>query len=154
VQSGTTAHYTFTLRNTTATDWSDATEIAIAGGTASQLYDATSWTSPSVIGTLPSAVPAGTDIDVDFDVVAPAVQQETPIAQPIILSDSGMQVAAFNLGLTVTMGSDNTPSEGTNEPNPPSPTVSGGCAAGGSGAGGLALVLLVVPAVVIRRRRR
>lgn len=155
VAAGDVAHYTYTLKNTGTADWSDATEIAIPGGAASQLYDQNSWMSPAVIGTLPNAVAAGEEIEIDFDIVAPAVTEDTPISQPIILSDSGTQVAAFNLGLTVTTSTDdsNTPSEGTNEPNPPSPEVSGGCAAGGHGAGGLALLALVVPAVVLRRRR-
>lgn len=152
VMSGTRAHYVFTLRNTGTVDWSDATQITVASGAASQLYDAASWTSPTVLGTLPAAVAVGAEVDVEFDVMAPAVTTETPISEPITLSDSGTQVAAFNLGVTVTMTDDGATSDDTTEADP-APQVSGGCAAGG-GSGGLAWLALVVPALVLSRRRR
>ena len=151
VMSGTRAHYVFTLRNSGTTDWSDTTQIAIASGQASQLYDANSWTSPTVIGTLPAAVPAGEMVEIDFDVLAPQVTMETPISEPITLTDNGTQVTAFNLGLTVTMTDDGATSDDTHELDP-APEVSGGCAAGGNGMGWL--LALVVPALVLTRRRR
>ena len=69
-------------------------QIAIASGQASQLYDANSWPSPTVIGTLPAAVPAGEMVEIDFDVLAPQVTMETPISEPITLTDNGTQVTA------------------------------------------------------------
>src|SRR5262249_17900982 len=46
VGSGQAAHYAITIRNTTATDWPATAQLQIASGQASQLYDATTWTSP------------------------------------------------------------------------------------------------------------
>jgi len=161
VGSGAAAHYNITLANNGTTDWPATTQLTVASGQPSALY-ASSWTSSTVIGTLPEVVTAGSTTIVGIDVQAPTVTEDTPIDELIALTDGTNPVGTFDLALTVAMdnvggssdGSDesddgygNTGSGGMHEPN----TATGGCNAGGSTSGG---ALLVLALVAIRRRRR
>jgi uncharacterized protein (TIGR03382 family) len=161
VAPGAVAHYNITVANKGTTDWPATTQLTIASGAASVLYDASSWTSPTVIGTLPEAVTAGSSTIVGIDVVAPVETEDTSIDELVALTDGTNQLGTFDLALTVAMdnvgnsgdGSDesddgygNTGSGGAQEPN----VATGGCNAGGSTGGG---ALLVLALVAIRRRR-
>ncbi|HEV7554333.1 MAG TPA: M15 family metallopeptidase [Kofleriaceae bacterium] len=162
VGSGLPAHYNITLANNGTTDWPATTQLTVASGQPSALYDASSWTSSTVIGTLPETVVAGSTTIVGIDVIAPTVTEDTPVDELIALTDGANPVGTFDLALTVAMdniggssdGSDegddgygNAGSGGAQEPN----VASGGCSAGGSSSGG---VLLVLALVAVRRRRR
>ena len=148
VMSGATAHYAFTLVNSSQTDWSDTTAVVVASGKASQLFDSDSWSSPTQLGTLGQTVAAGEMVTFEFDVRAPVVSAELPIAEPLQLTDNGVQVGQMNLGVIVTMSPDDDSSEGS-DPTP-SGTTTGGCSTSGGGAGLLAALGLVG----VRRRRR
>jgi len=161
VGSGAVAHYNITLANNGTTDWPATTQLTVASGQASVLYDASSWTSSTVIGTLPEAVTAGSTTIVGIDVQAPTVTEDTPIDELIALTDGTNPVGTFDLALTVAMDNIGGSSDGSDEsddgygntgsgssgPN----TATGGCNAGGSTSGG---ALLVLALVAIRRRRR
>jgi MYXO-CTERM domain-containing protein len=88
--------------------------------------------------------------EVSFDVQAPAVTEETPFAEDLVLVDGGTQIGGVQLALTVVPDmTEPSSSDGENEYDQ---EVSGGCSTtGGSGSLGLALAAL---AVVFRFRRR
>jgi len=148
IMSGATAHYAFTLVNNSQTDWPDTTEVDVSSGLASQLADA-SWVSPTEILTLGHTVQAGDQVVIEFDVHAPTVTQETPIAEPLVLRDNGAEIGRINLGVTVTMTDDGGASSEGSDPDP-SGVTEGGCSAGGGGAG----LLVGLAFFGIRRRRR
>nr|HEX4314987.1 hypothetical protein [Kofleriaceae bacterium] len=151
IDSGATAHYAFTVQNASQTDWSDTTSIAVRSDQPSQLYDAGSWASATTIGTVPGTVAAGDMVTIEFDVQAPTVTADLPIAEPLVLMDGGAVVGTINFGVTVTAHDDDGASSDDSEPDP-APPVTGGCNTGGGSAGWLAM--LAPLALVIRRRRR
>jgi hypothetical protein len=149
IAPGARAHYRITVTNTTDADWPDTTRMVVAGGAASELYDAASWTSSDEVGAIGAAIPAGSQGLVELDVVAPNVATETAVATELALIDGTMQVGTVSLAVTVTPNGDENLS-GDSDDQTDGGSVSGGCTAGG-GAGGLAFALMLP---VLRRRRR
>jgi len=143
------AHYRITIQNGTDNEWSAGTELRLATAASSPLHD-DSWLSANVITTLGNAVAAHGMAEVSFDVQAPAVTEETPFAEDLVLVDGGTQIGGVQLALTVVPDmTEPSSSDGENEYDQ---EVSGGCSTtGGSGSLGLALAAL---AVVFRFRRR
>jgi Synergist-CTERM protein sorting domain-containing protein len=150
----TVAHYTIIVKNSGMVAWPATTDVELATGTSSPLYDS-SWTSQTVVTALSAAVAVGDMTSIDMDVTTPNVDVSTPITQVLALDDGGTKFGTINLVLTVAPGAD-TGSSGDGEPGGDTGSDSGmdqghaGCNAGGE-VGWLALVL---PALVLRRRRR
>jgi hypothetical protein len=147
IAPGTKAHYRITVNNTTEADWPATTRLVVAGGGASQLYDAASWTSNAEVGAIGVAVPAGSQGIVELDVVAPSVATQTPVSAVLALTDGTAQVGTVQLTVTVTPDGDENLSGDSDDAT--DGEVSGGCAAGG-GAGWLAFA----PVLLVLRRRR
>jgi len=148
IAPGQKAHYIITLSNDTDADWPATTELRIADGSASALYDAASWASNVAIGPIGVAVPAGTLGVVELDVVAPQVAEPTPVATELALVDGATQVGSVELAVTVTPdGDENTSADSDDQVDDGG---DGGCSAGG-GVGWLALAPMLL---VLRRRRR
>jgi hypothetical protein len=148
IAPSTRAHYRLTVNNTTDADWPATTRLVVAGGGASQLYDAASWTSSTEVGTIGVAVPAGSQGIVEIDVAAPSVATQTPVSTELALIDGTAQVGTVQLAMTVTPDGDENLSGDSDDQTDGAP-VTGGCAAGG-GVGWLAFA----PILLVLRRRR
>jgi hypothetical protein len=148
IAPGAKAHFVITLDNTTGADWPATTRMMVASGSASELYDAASWTSTVEVGAIGVAIPAGEQGVVELDIVAPGVATETPISTEIALTDGATQVGTIQLAVTVTPNGDEDLSSDSDDQF--DGDVSGGCSAGG-GAGWLAFAPVLL---VLRRRRR
>ncbi|MEO7729740.1 MAG: M15 family metallopeptidase [Kofleriaceae bacterium] len=151
VAPNTKAHYAVTVTNQTETDWPASTELLVAGGGASELYDAASWVSNVQVGTLGVAIPAGAKGVVELDIAAPSVATATPMALSLALVDGDAQVGAIDLAMTVTPDGDENLSTDADDQGDIEGGSSGGCAAGGGRAGWLAFAPILL---VLRRRRR
>lgn len=149
VQPEARAHYRVTIQNNSDLDWPATTELRLATAPQSPLHD-DSWLSPAIITTLGNDVPAHTMGEVSFDITAPAVSDETPFFEELVLADGGTQLGGVQLALTVVPDMDEP--ESSDGDDQYDQVVSGGCAAAGGsslGFGSLALLL-----AVLRRRRR
>lgn len=146
IAPSTRAHYRLTVNNTTDTDWPASTRLVVAGGGASQLYDAASWTSNTEVGTIGVAVPAGAQGIVELEVAAPSVATQTPVSTELALIDGTTEVGTVQLAMTITPDGDENLSGDSDDQL--DGEVSGGCAAGG-GAGWLAFA----PILLVLRRR-
>src|SRR5439155_741650 len=101
--AATRVHFTIVVANSGQVDWPAATQLRLAAGATSPLHDV-SWASPTVITTLGSAVAAGKQGTLDFDVTTPAVDVDTPVSQVLVLDDAGTKFGTINLALTVVPG--------------------------------------------------
>jgi hypothetical protein len=147
IAPGARAHYRITVNNTSGADWPETTRLVVAGGGASPLYDAASWTSSAEVGEIGVAVASGSQGVIELDVVAPNASAPTPVATELALTDGTTQVGTVALAVTVTPdGDENTSGDSGDQLDG---AVSGGCAVGG-GAGWLAFM----PALLVLRRRR
>ncbi len=147
----TRAHFTITIANTGTATIDQSTQLVIASGTSSPLYDS-SWDSTTAIATLDAPIGPGELATIAFDVTTPNVTTQTPISQPLVFDDGTNQFGSIELAITVTPGTT-MPSSGDGSEPPTGwtpPTEGGGCSTGGSGAG----VLVALALVGIRRRRR
>ena len=150
VAPSTVAHYTVVIKNTGQSDWPATTNLQIAAGDSSPLHDE-SWISDTVVTSLGAIVQAGNQITVDFDVMTPAVTEETPMTQIFQLDDGGTNFGTINLALTVAPGADpGTSSDGMDQMDD---AGSAGCSASGGGGGSGGWLVLLLP-VLVRRRRR
>jgi len=158
VAPGATAHYAITLVNTTDADWPTTATLSVAGGAASELYDAATWTSNAEVGPIGIAIPAGGQGVVDVDIVAPIVTTKTAVSTELAVMNGAVQVATVPLALMVTPDGDENTSADSDDPtddaaDPGSPAAkpeSAGCSTAG-GAGWLAFAPVLL---VLRRRRR
>jgi hypothetical protein len=147
IAPGGKAHYRITLHNTSDAEWPATATLTIAGGAASELYDAATWISPTEIGPIGAAIPPGAQGTVELDILAPPVATSTAIATELAVIDGAAQVGSLGFAVTVTAdGDENTSADSDDQLDG---ETSGGCSAGG-GAGWLALA----PALLLLRRRR
>ncbi len=147
----TVVHYTIVVKNAGQLDWPAGTELQLASGASSPLYDA-SWLSQTEVTTLASDVAPGATTTIEMDVTTPNVSASTSIDQVLALADAGTVFGTIELALTVAPNADPNTS-GDNEPGGGiAQQVSGGGCNTGGGASGLAA--LGVLAFVIRRRKR
>ena len=146
----TQVHYTITLKNTGTADWPATTKLQLASGTSSPLHDA-SWTSATVVTTIGTAIKAGQQGTVDFDVTTPAATTETPVMETFALDDAGTKFGSIDLAVDVVPGMTDPGSSDGGDTGDTGGKASGGCNAGGGGAGGLT-ILLAFTALVRRRR--
>lgn len=150
---GAKVSYTITLTNTSEVDWPASARVRVAGGAASELYDPTSWASPSEPGALDTDIAAGGQGTLALDVKAPAATEEKPVFAQLEVTDGGQTLGAFYLALTVAPNADPEVSADAADANDDGIQTTGGCSAGG-GAGGWAALLLPALIVAGRRRRR
>ena len=163
VAPGSQTHYVITVSNATDTDWPATTSLVVADRQPSPLFDAATWRSPTVVGPIGVVIPAGGSADIDLDVSAPQVTEETPfsvdlaLVEPTVSADQDL--GTFGVAVTVTMGDPNQSADaadvddaGDGAPTDAegSPVETGGCSSGGT-AGWLGFLL---PALVMARRRR
>ncbi|HEY5921879.1 MAG TPA: M15 family metallopeptidase [Kofleriaceae bacterium] len=149
----TRQHFKIVIQNNGDTEWSALTELRLATAASSPLYD-TSWMGPAIITTLGQPIAPGAMGEVSFDVTTPAVTEETPVFEELVLSDGGAQQGGVQLALTVVPEMEEPTSADNDDTGHDDydQQVSGGCAAGGgAGFGGLASLALLL---VVRRRRR
>jgi len=157
---GMRARYVFTVANTQDFEWSAGTRVVVAGGSASDLYDAQTWASPSEVGATGAAIPAAGEGQIAIEIAAPQVTDETPGFTTFALVDGGVQVGAIDLAVTIAPGADPSVSgdagdendrEDGDEDADEDGVLPGGCSAGGgAGWGALAIAGLAI----LRRRRR
>ena len=146
----TRATFTITIANTGTATLSDTTQLVLASGSSSQLYDPT-WISPTAIAAVDGPVAPGELATITFEITTPNVATETPISQPLVFDDGTNRFGSIELAITVTPGTT-TPTSGDGSEPPTNwtpPTEGGGCSTGG-GAG----VLVAFALVGLRRRRR
>ena len=154
-----------TVQNGNVAEWPAGTRITIADGVANPLYDTDSWTSPTEVGTLPAAIPAGGEGIIDLDIVAPMVTESTPVSADLALVPGTTTVATIDLAVTVTPNGDADTSadvgddvetlgiddELADEDGVMPELDEGGCQST-RGSSGLALVGVAL--IALRRRRR
>ncbi len=161
VAPGELAHYAITVSNTHELEWSANTRIVIAGGAPSDLYDPASWVSPTEVGTIGTAIAAGAEGELQIDLLAPAVTEETAGGVTLALVDGDVQLGTIDLALTITTSGDEGMSGDTDDENDGDAdgseaeadedgVVGGGCSTGGGSAGWLAPIIGLL---VVRRRR-
>ena len=97
-------------------------------------------------------IPAGGIGTVEFDITAPTVTDDTPIAQTLNVSDGVNTLGSVQLALTVTghMDQQSDPPSSDGGDTQDTGELSGGCSTGKGGGLG---VLLVLGALLVRRRR-
>ncbi len=150
VAPGAHATYTIVIENTSEVDWPSTTRLMVAGGEASELYDSSSWTSPSEVGPINTVIPAGQRGTIDVEVVAPVVDEETPAFTQFVLSSDGEDKGTLSVAFTITPNGDEGESGENDDQHDEAPEVTGGCSTGGSPAG----LALLIPALALLRRRR
>lgn len=150
VAAGGHATFSITVNNMGETDWPDTTRLLVEGGKASELYDSSSWTSPSEVGPIRTAIPAGGSGVIDVEVAAPMVADETASQVKLSLSDGTTTFGTIALAMTVTPnGDDDVSNEGDDTHDVP-PDVDGGCNVSGKSS----WLAMILPALVMLRRRR
>jgi Synergist-CTERM protein sorting domain-containing protein len=150
IAPGAKAHFSLTVQNNDAVDWSANTRLLVSGGGTSELYDSDSWVSPSEVGTIGSDIGAGAMGVIELDVRAPMVTEETPLFTQLTLDDGGQNVGTIDIAVTVTPNGDEGTS-GDNGDTNDNEDLTGGCSAGGGASWPLALL---IPLIVVRKRRR
>ena len=150
VAPGAHATYSIVLENLSDVDWPSTTRLLVAGGEASDMFDDASWTSPTEVGPINTAIPAGQRGTIDLEVVAPMSDEVVPAFTQFVLSSNGNDLGTVNVSFTITPNGDEGESGENDDLHDEAPEVSGGCSAGGSPAG----LALLLPALGLLRRRR
>jgi hypothetical protein len=154
------ALYSFSVTNTDAAEWPAGARIVVAGGIASEVASP-SWVSPTEVGPLGAAIPAGGEATIDIEVLAPAVSEETAAATTFAIVDGDRQLGTFELALSVTPNGDEYTSseahdhvdaddEGAAADEDGVIIEEGGCSTGGP----LGWFALAIPALLLARGRR
>jgi uncharacterized protein (TIGR03382 family) len=151
IAAGGHATFSITLENTGTADWADTTRLLVADGATSNLYDSSSWTSPTEVGPIRTAIPAGGKGVIDVEISAPMVTEETAAQTQFTLSNGTTMFGTINLAVTITPNDDDDISNEGDDTHDDAPDVSGGCNASGNGSW---LVMLAPALVMLRRRRR
>ncbi len=149
VASGGHTTFTITVENTGTKDWPATTRLVVMGGP-SNLYDSSSWTSPTEIGPINTAIPAGQRGTIDVEIAAPEVTEETAAQAQLGFSDGTTMFGTINLSVTITPHDDADISNEGDDTHDDAPEVSGGCNASGNGS----WLMMLAPALVLVRRRR
>jgi hypothetical protein len=163
VAPGARATYTLTVANTHDVEWSADTRIVVAGGSASDLYDAQTWASPSEVGTIGAPILAAGEGTIAISIAAPVVTEETPAFTAFTLVDNGVEVGTIDLAMTITPNGDegNSGDAGDGHDHNEDEIADedgvvqdGGCSTGGGLGGGAAGGLLALAGLLAIRRRR
>lgn len=160
IAPGAHAHFALTVANTSDLEWPANTRVIVAGGAPSELYDATTWVSPTEVGVIGAAIPAGGQGVIDIEVVGPAVLAESAAYTRFALVDGVSEVGTFDLAVTITPNGDEGMSgdadnhdhgeEGESELADEDGVIEEGGCNSGRGNG---LVLLVLVGLLALRRR-
>lgn len=151
IAPGAHATYSITVENTGTVAWPATTRLMVAGGTASQLYDAQSWTSPTEVGPINTSILPGARGTIDIEITGPMVTEETPAFTQLTLVADGDDLGTINIAVTITPNGDEGISGEADDMHDDGIEVTGGCNAGGNGSWAAALLPLLL---VFRRRRR
>ncbi|MDX2093010.1 MAG: NBR1-Ig-like domain-containing protein [Kofleriaceae bacterium] len=138
------ATYSITVQNTGATAWPPTTRVVVADGTASEIYDPASWTSPTEVGPINTTIPAGATGVIDIDIETPSVTEETPVFAQLALSDGSAQFGTCDHEESAEAGDQH---------DDESAHTTGVCNAGGASSGFAALLGPMLLGVIRRRRR-
>ncbi len=146
IAPGERDRFTIRLRNAGTVTWPATTQLVTATGAASALHDAQTWESATEVLTLGEEVAPGAEVELLVEVVGPAVEEVTPLAESLALRDGTVQFGSVTLVITVDPEDDQTSGD----------ALADGCAAaGGAGHGaGLGLGLFALLGLVAARRRR
>jgi MYXO-CTERM domain-containing protein len=137
-----------TLKNSGTTTWPATTHLHLIDPANDRLYDP-SWDERDIITTLGTPVAPGQTGTLEFDVMTPLVDEETPIFEEMTLDDSGQKFGDIQVALTVVPGATEDESgDGSEDLG----EVTGGCSATGPSSG--LLVLLAFMGLGRARRRR
>ncbi|MEO7094788.1 MAG: D-alanyl-D-alanine carboxypeptidase family protein [Polyangiales bacterium] len=150
IAAGGHASFTITLENTGTVDWPATARLRVLDGGTSQLYDNTSWTSPSEVGPIKTAIAAGEKGVIDVEIAAPMVTEETAAQTQFEIIDGGTQLGVIALSVTITPNDDDDISNEGEDTHDDAPEVSGGCNASGNGS----WLAMLAPALMLLRRRR
>ena len=152
VASAARVHVMASVANGSDVAWPASARLVTADGAASPLYDQT-WTSPTEIGPIGSDVAAQSDVDLDLDIAAPAVTEDTPVSLALAVVDGSTRLGTFELAFTITPGATDISVEGDDEVDD-TPADEDGVAEGGCNAGGSAGWLIFAAVLPFARRRR
>ncbi len=150
IAAGGHAAYTITLENTGSVEFPATARLRVLGGGASQLYDSSSWTSPSEVGPIGTTIAAGAKGVIDVEIAAPMVSEETAAQTQFELVDGSTQLGTITLSVTITPNGDDDISNEGDDTHDDAPEVSGGCNASGNGS----WLAMLAPALMLLRRRR
>ena len=150
IAAGGHAAYSITVKNTGTVDWPDTARLRVLGGGASELYDNSSWTSPTEVGAIKTAIAAGEKGVIDVEIAAPMVDEETVAQAQFEITDGTTQFGTIALSVTVTPNGDDDVSNEGDDTHDDAPEVSGGCNASGKGS----WLAMLAPALMLLRRRR
>ncbi len=153
VAPGTHGVFSISLQNTGNVPIPQAARVMVEGGGTSQLFDSSSWTSPSEVGPLTAAIPVGAIGNVDIEFEAPMVTEETPVFTQFVLTDGQDQYGTLNIAVKITPNGDEGESAESDDLHDESPEVAGGCSSSGGSSSWAALMLPAI-AILLRRRRR
>jgi uncharacterized protein (TIGR03382 family) len=153
VAPGTHGVFSLVVQNTGNVPIPQTARVMVMGGGSSQLYDSSSWTSPSEVGPLAEAIPVGAMGNVDIEFEAPMVTEETPVFTQFVLTDGQDQFGVLDVAVRITPNGDEGTSGESDDIHDESPEVEGGCSTGGGSTGWAAMMLPAI-AVLLRRRRR
>ena len=152
------SHFTIVVKNTSHSDWPATSEMQVASGTPSPLYDA-SWISQTVVTTIAAPVASGELATIDFDIMAPAVTTATPVSETLAFAHGATAFGTIDFEVTVLpdmsagsgsgSGSDGDGDQMQGDATG-TPSKDGCNVASRGGAGWLAFVLA---APIVRRRR-
>jgi len=151
IAPGAHATYAITVENTGEVAWPATTRLVVSGGSSSELYDAQSWTSPTEVGPINTAIPPGQRGTIDVEIVGPMVTEETPAFTQFTLNADGDDLGTINVAVTITPNGDEGLSSEADDLHDDGIEVTGGCNAGGKGSWAAVFLPLLV---VLRRRRR
>jgi len=150
IAAGGHAAFTITVENTGTVDWPATARLRVQGGETSQLFDSSSWTSPTEVGPINTAIAAGEKGVIDVEIAAPMVTEETAAQSLFEITDGTTQFGTLALSVTITPNDDDDISNEGDDTHDDAPEVSGGCNASGNGSWLAALA----PALMLLRRRR
>lgn len=151
IAPGAHATYSVTIENTGAVPWPATTRLMVSGGTASNLFDPQTWTSPTEVGPINTSILPGSRGTIDIEIVGPMVSEETPAFTQFTLVADGEDLGTMNIAVTITPNGDEDHSGESDDAHDDGIEVTGGCNAGGNGS--FAAILLPLLAVLRRRRR-
>ncbi len=149
VQPATRVEYRVTLQNNSESEWPPSAILHLSAATSSTLHDP-SWLSATQVARLGAPIaPGGTGM-LTFSVTTPSVIEDTPLFEPLSISDGDTQLGSVHLALTVVPNMEEETSGESDDHW--DQEVTGGCSAGGGHSAGVLLLLAL--GLVINSRKR
>jgi hypothetical protein len=142
IRTGELATFTVRIRNVGTATWPATAALETATGAPSVLADPATWESPARVAALGEEVAAGAELELVFDVLGPAVDVATPIAERFAIADGDTRFGSVPIAVTVTAPGDGGDGDGDGDGD-----AAGGCSAGGDSAGWLFVALVLILAL-------